>query len=367
LSWDSVDRSRSHTTACIFDGLQWQSTRGLGRYARQLSRHVERFGWSPIHGRLPEWRSSPGRVLLNEAVEPLWRAILKPDISIYPHNVLPYLLPGGRDVKVLVLHDLLFLEGGEAQSAGNRYRAKKLYHSLQASDVIISVSETSRQQIAGLVSPGKPMFVISNALAPGFEKAPERGIRPGGETCTVLHFGGTAASKNTRILLQAVGRLKMRGLRCRLLLAAMSRHGEVVERWKSEANLTDNDVEILPTLTDDELIAVYSRADVHCMPSQGEGFGIPVIEAARCGVPNVLSPLDVFHELLGDAAVFVEACGVEEIAEGIARAITEDGGDRTRLARTRTDRFLFDSVHAREVEPAFRAVDELVDSRGSAK
>jgi glycosyltransferase involved in cell wall biosynthesis len=306
--------------------------------------------------------------LLSELFEPIWREVFRPEISLYPHNVLPFLVFGERDVKVLALHDLLFLENGGGMSAGNQYRARKLRHSLDAADVIVTVSETSRKQIAELVGSDKPIFVIFNALAPAFEQvADQRRTRTVKEVCKVLHFGGVAASKNTRLLIHAMGKLKKDGQRFELLLAAMSTHNDIVEKWMNEAALTNDDVKVLPSLPDGELMAIYAEVDAHCMPSRGEGFGIPVIEAARCSVPNVLSPLDVFHELLGNDAIFVGAWTADEIASGISRVVSQDVSDLTRRARSRTDRFLFDSVHSLDAEPAFCAIDEILRRRRSGK
>lgn len=41
--------------------------------------------------------------------------------------------------------------------------------------------------------------------------------------------------------------------------------------------------------TPEELAAVYSAFDVFCLPTRGEGFGMPVIEAQACGTPVIVS------------------------------------------------------------------------------
>lgn len=48
------------------------------------------------------------------------------------------------------------------------------------------------------------------------------------------------------------------------------------------------------------LAALYTAADVLLMPSMGEGFGIPAIEAQACGTPVILSDFSAQSELLGD-------------------------------------------------------------------
>jgi glycosyltransferase involved in cell wall biosynthesis len=57
-------------------------------------------------------------------------------------------------------------------------------------------------------------------------------------------------------------------------------------------------------LPDAGLQYCYANAAALLMPSAGEGFGLPLIEAARHGLPLVVSDLPVFHEIAGDGAFY---------------------------------------------------------------
>ena len=56
-------------------------------------------------------------------------------------------------------------------------------------------------------------------------------------------------------------------------------------------------------------------------PSLEEGFGFPMIEAFATGLPVVASDIPVFHEIGGDAPIYVDNKNPESIANGIINAI----------------------------------------------
>jgi glycosyltransferase involved in cell wall biosynthesis len=349
---------------CIFDGLQWESKRGLGRFAAQLNRHLDRMPWRRLTYPRPQWRSSVGRVLLNEAVEPVWLEVLNPEVAIYPHNVLPSLFGSHRSLRVLVLHDVLFLDRCN-DSAGNRYRSAKLKKSLANADLIVTVSEASRTEIAGLLSDEKRIMVLPNALGESFESVCNLERRDRTGPARILHFGGHAPSKNTKSVFEAISRLRREGCEVQLTLAAMSGNAELAEQWRRETQLRSEALTLLPMLSDEELKQVYAEATVHCMPSTGEGFGIPVIEAAKCGTPNVLTPLPVFRELMGGDAFFADSTSSESITRSLKECLAAENAPITERARARTERFVFDSVHAQHAVPIFHAIEEMAWSRRS--
>lgn len=55
-----------------------------------------------------------------------------------------------------------------------------------------------------------------------------------------------------------------------------------------------------------ELQLLYKEASALVYPSLDEGFGIPPIEAMACLTPVIVSNIAVFHEILGEAAIYVE-------------------------------------------------------------
>ncbi len=71
----------------------------------------------------------------------------------------------------------------------------------------------------------------------------------------------------------------------------------------------------------DELGPLLTGASVLVFPSLYEGFGVPILEAFKCGVPVVTSNLGSMLEVAGNAAVLVDPYDVNSIADGIEKAL----------------------------------------------
>jgi glycosyltransferase involved in cell wall biosynthesis len=69
------------------------------------------------------------------------------------------------------------------------------------------------------------------------------------------------------------------------------------------------------------LANLYRDAGVLVYPSKDEGFGIPLLEAMSMGCPVVCSDINIFREVAGEAAEYVDPWKMESIAAGIERVI----------------------------------------------
>jgi len=84
-------------------------------------------------------------------------------------------------------------------------------------------------------------------------------------------------------------------------------------------------------VTDRQMAAVYGGARFLVFPSLYEGFGLPAVEAMALGTPVLLSDIEVFREVAGEAAFFVEPTDDEAWLAALERFDT-DGELRRRLA-----------------------------------
>lgn len=84
-------------------------------------------------------------------------------------------------------------------------------------------------------------------------------------------------------------------------------------------------------ISDEYLTKIYNTADCLLAASEGEGFGLPLIEAAQYDIPILARDIAVFHEVAGEYACFFDGTSTESIQEGILQWIRQyEAGDYPR-------------------------------------
>ena len=80
-----------------------------------------------------------------------------------------------------------------------------------------------------------------------------------------------------------------------------------------------------------DLPALYSGALCFVYPSYFEGFGLPPLEALKCGAPVIVGNRTSLPEVVGDAALAVDPFDIDAIAGAIKRLVN-DSALRTELS-----------------------------------
>jgi glycosyltransferase involved in cell wall biosynthesis len=130
----------------------------------------------------------------------------------------------------------------------------------------------------------------------------------------ILHVGSSTPRKRVDVVLRCIADVGRQIAEVHLVRVGGPFTPEH-ESLARELGVRDG-ISVLPALDDRTLAAVYRRAALVVLPSEREGFGLPVVEALACGTPVVASDLPVLREVggrapeyrrVGDRAAWAEA------------------------------------------------------------
>lgn len=96
--------------------------------------------------------------------------------------------------------------------------------------------------------------------------------------------------------------------------------------WGPEASGESAFVQATGYLAEEELRMAVAGADCLVLPSQYEGFGLPLLEALACGTPVVTTDIPVHREVTGGHARLVPVGDVDGLAEALI-AVLQQGRD----------------------------------------
>lgn len=101
----------------------------------------------------------------------------------------------------------------------------------------------------------------------------------------------------------------------------------LIERLKAHPELQHR-LFWLPGISDEFLDQIYASSRCFIAASEGEGFGLPLIEAARHGLPIIARNLPVFREVAGDKAHYFDSSAPELLAVTIKEWLALYRADR---------------------------------------
>jgi len=370
--------------------------RGIGRYCRNLAAALRSKGEARGHefvfyavdglptDFVPE---GPNAVLRRLRPEPHLRDTLNRLVETNPDglDVLVFVNPlemnpgldiparrpeGARPALAAVVHDLiplLFQDRYLRRWPGTSFARRYLWslERLRTYDRLLANSEATRADLLRVLNLSDDRVVAVGAAgddhAGAFGPDPDdpddldavRGLGVDGPF--VFTVAGPDPHKNLDGLIDAFALLPP-ALRAghRLMVAAGAAEAEklqAVRRRAEAAGVVDRFVLLSRPVDDRTLRALYRRCAAFAFPSLYEGFGLPVLEALRCGAAVVTGDRSSLPEVAGDAAVLVDPSDPSALAgalasiltdANLARSLREKGPARARL-------FTWDAVADRVV------------------
>jgi glycosyltransferase involved in cell wall biosynthesis len=142
----------------------------------------------------------------------------------------------------------------------------------------------------------------------------------------ILSVGSIQPRKNLRRLIEAYSVLRHAQPECKLpQLVLVGKNAWLYDETLRALKDTDVGASILLTgyVPESDLPALYSGALCFIYPSYYEGFGLPPLEAMKCGAPVIVGNRTSLPEVVGDAALMIDPFDVNAIAGAIQKMITD--------------------------------------------
>ncbi|MGF1598269.1 MAG: glycosyltransferase [Acidimicrobiales bacterium] len=346
----------------VYDLLGFQSRdhgeRGIARYVLQLGLALERTNPGLVsqylmHPDLPfpagaEALVSTGRVIRRDRGREERRPS-SPGVFIagspfesfhFPsEHVLPSFTRTGSWRSAAVVHDLipgLFPDLYLGRTV-DRYYYRTRVAALATFDHLLANSQASADDAVRMLAIDPDHITVIGAGADNRFQRPTRsseqvaaelvadgepaGLRPG----YVLFPSGIDPRKNVERTIHAYGELDPALRRAhQLVLACRLSHPDrlEVERYVREAGVVDD---FLATgyVSDDLLCRLYQGAHLVVFPSLYEGFGLPVLEAMKCGAPVICADSSSLKEVQTRPAARFDPTSSTAIAEAMTHALVD--------------------------------------------
>ncbi len=290
--------------------------RGIGSYIFELTTHMVDIEYKYLY--------KISRLKYPERLRRLWnggwpffeiggKAIFPVKFQIF-HGTDAYLPKDGKMGKVLTIHDVYpIIDSPEGGAAAKIRMALK-----REPDALILISEFAKKEFLKYFPDFEDkIFVVHHGVS-DFWKVLER------KECEFIYkkfgivksfyfyAGDTDKRKNLDNLFVAFSHLSEN---VQLVIAGGSlkeSHRKLIEKLR----IRDRVIEV-GYVTRKDLRCFYNLAIAFVFVSLYEGFGLPLLEAMKCGVPVVASDIEVFRELADGAFVKVDPLSPLSIAEGL--------------------------------------------------
>ncbi|HSI74555.1 MAG TPA: glycosyltransferase family 1 protein [Lunatimonas sp.] len=256
------------------------------------------------------------------------------DILHCTSNTAPF---WGKVPLVLTLHDIIYLEklnfrsGTWYQRLGNLYRRWNVPQIVPKARRILTVSAYEQKRIQEHFAEEDPekTVVVHNGVSLHFQPIPpalqeEKRKTYGLPEKFMLFLGNTDPKKNLKGVLEALAILDRENQLGLPLVMPDFGEEELVSLLDSmSANDLRSKIHLTGYIPNQDLPAIYAKAEIFLYPSLRESFGLPILEAMACGCPVITSNTSSMPEIAGDAAVLIDPFDPRSLANAIKHLLLD--------------------------------------------
>ncbi|MGO4299186.1 glycosyltransferase family 4 protein [Leifsonia sp. RAF41] len=256
-------------------------------------------------------------------------------------------LNGHQQVAVTIHDTLAWTHPDDLGTGATLWTKAMAKRARKHADAVVVPTHAVANRLAEVMDLGDRVRVIGGAPATSLRLPPdadERAERLGLPERYVLTLGTVEPRKGLAPLIRAIARPETQGIP--LLIAGPDRVGErSATGVAAAAGLPEDRVRPLGRLEDADLAVVLDRATLFVYPSLAEGFGLPIVEAFKFGLPVIHSDDPALVEVAAGASLVVEraasstddAAYTDRLAAAIGRVLS-DGQLSARLGVLASDR-----------------------------
>ena len=307
---------------------------GVARYAGELLAALGRqagrdefIGFVPPRVGPRTWRAAIAWSHVTRM--PLDAAVPRCDVFHATDFVAPLLR---RSATVVSVHDLTFALLPSYHRRLNRtYLSSVLPRVLARAAAVVVPSEATRNDLGRFVdiSPEK-VFVVHYGVGAGFAPAPAHAVERVRNAHRlpsryILFVGTFEPRKDVSTLLTAYARLLLAsgsGVPALVLAGPAGWGPDDVSALIGDLRLGSK-VHRLGWISDRDLPALMTGAEVFAYPSLYEGFGFPPLEAMACGTPVIASAAGALPEVVGAGGLLVSPGDADRWAEALERVLLD--------------------------------------------
>jgi glycosyltransferase involved in cell wall biosynthesis len=241
---------------------------------------------------------------------------------------LPTIPATWRKPIVAVVHDLRHEDRLDEFGAQQLLTRRLLYRQAYSrADAIVAISQRVAEDLASRYPRISPRISVARH---GGDHIPEWQSTRMGDAVAFGHY----ANKQPRLLIATWKHLLQSSDQSlpRLHIVGLDDPDRASLRREADRMGILGRVALDPYLPDSRLDELMCSASVLLLPSRHEGFGLPVLEAMRRGVPVVVTPDRALHEVAGGHAAEATGWSTAELGEAVRRAtsMTQDQIDAAR-------------------------------------